>query len=224
VIFPIRFPRREEDGTYTPSSTVFGRLTYIATHVSEALDLLIQQFKEKPLIAGLVTALVTEVQELEDAAWEVLLATDLDNARNAQLTGLGTLVGEPRRGRSDIAYRPAIRVRILINRCNGKHPEILKILTLFLGATDGDGTIELVDAAPAAMALNVFRLPESPSDLRVITRSIKPGGVNLDGRYATHATRMYRFGWTSPITGVTGANNGDGWTDNSVGGQQAGRI
>jgi hypothetical protein len=35
---------------------------------------------------------------------------------------------------------------------------------------------------------------------------------------------MYRFGWTSPITGVTGANNGDGWTDNSVGGQQAGRI
>ncbi len=223
--FPLPFPRRAS-GPYVPSTSVFGRLTYIGTHVADAIDLLIQQFREKPLIAALVTAYVGEVQEIEDQAWKVLLATDLDRARGAQLDGLGKLVGEQRRGRSDTLYRAAIRVRILINRCNGKMPELLRILTLFLGATDGDGTVRLTQPAPAALKLLVMRVPASGSDLRVTTRSIKPGGVNLDGRYETSASRPYRFGWSGgAVPGVTGAANGDGWSDDdTVGGLMAARI
>jgi hypothetical protein len=221
VVFPWVFP---SPASYTPANETFGDLTWNGDHSAEAIDLLLHQFHGSSLVEGYVKSYVNRVQELENAIWEILLALDIDNAVNAQLEGIGAIVGEGRRGRLDGPYRAAIRVRILVNLCDGKHAQIVRILTAYLGATDGDGTIRLTEPAPAALSLQVFTVPVSPGDLRTMARSIKPAGVNLDGRYATHATRMYRFGWTSAITGVTGANNGDGWTDGSVGGQLAGRI
>jgi hypothetical protein len=223
-VFPFFFPGTDDPFPYEPTDSTIGALTYNAAHVAEAKAMLLEQFRGAPLIEGMVEAFVLRVQEFEDAAWGVLESMDLDKAADAQLDGLGLLVGEQRRSRDDDDYRAAIRVRILVNLCNGKHSEILNVLTTYLGVDDGDEIVRLDEPAPAALKLQVYSVPSLPSDLRVIAYEVKPAGVNLDGRYATHATRMYRFGWTSPITGVTGANNGDGWTDGSVGGYLAGRI
>lgn len=222
--FPFVFPFFFPGGAWSPIATSVGALTYNPNHVAEAKALLLEQFRGKPFIEGMVEAFVARAQELEDALWAVLEAMDLDNAANAQLDGLGLLVGEERRSRLDDDYRAAIRVRILINISSGKHSQILAILTAYLGVASGAGTVRLDEPAPAALKLQVLTVPSLPSDLRVIAYSIKPAGVNLDGRYETDAMRPYRFGWTSPIVGVTGANNGDGWTDGSVGGYLAARI
>ncbi len=227
--FPHAFPFAwaGDLAVYPPSGTpTFGDLVYVGDHADQAVDLLLEQFHDLPLIEGWVRALANRTQELEDQIWQVLLATDLASAVGAQLDGLGAIVGEPRRDRENDAYRAAIRVRIMINRADGKHSTMLRILTAYLGVASGAGTVELREPAAAALALNVYALPESVADLRVIARTIKPAGVNLDGRAETSSTRPYRFGWSGgAVDGVSGATNGDGWSgDDSVGGLHAVRI
>jgi hypothetical protein len=210
----------------TALTTPYAPLAYESDHEGTGVDLLLEQFQGKPYVEGLLTSYLAQVQDVEESVWGVLLAADVDLAQDAQLDGLGDIVGEPRRDRSDEDYRAAIRVRVLINRCSGRHSQILEILRLYLGATIGDGTIELREPAPAALALNVYRVPSLPADLRTIARTTKPAGVNLDGRYETSATRPARFGWSGgAVAGVTGPDNGFGWSlDDSVGGLFAARI
>jgi hypothetical protein len=227
--FPFSFPFAWPGDlpTYAPGDTpTFGDLVYVDDHSDEATALLLEQFHDLPLIDGMVRSYINRIQELEDQIWQILLATDLDVAVGAQLDGLGDIVGEPRRARSNDAYRAAIRVRIMINRCDGKHATMLRILTTYLGIASGAGTVELREPAAAALALNVYTVPESFADLSVIANTIKPAGVNLDARAETSLSRPYRFGWSGgAVAGVSGATNGDGWSgDASVGGLHAVRI
>lgn len=223
--FPFSFPFSFPGGAFEPFDTTVGAVTYNAAHVTEAKAMLLEQFRGAPLIEGMVEAYVLRVQEVEDMLWGVLEAMDLDKATSAQLDGAGLLVGEQRRSRSDDDYRAAIRVRILVNLCNGKHSEMLRILTLFLGVADGSETVRLDEPSPAALKLQVLALPSLPSDLRVIAYSIKPAGVNLDGRYETSLSRPYRFGWSGGAVAGQTIANADGWSgDDTVGGLMAARI
>lgn len=221
-LFPFILPGGDP---YDPEINPFGDLTYESDHAGAAVDLLLQQFKGLPLIEGMIESYANRVQELENALWDILIASDIDQAAAGQLDGLGSLVGEGRADRGDTEYRAAIRIRILINRCNGRHAEMLRILMLYLGATSGDGTLRLTQPGPAALSLSVLSVPADPASLRAIATTIKPAGVNLDGRYETSATRPYRFGWSGgAVAGQTSAN-ADGWSgDATVGGLLAARI
>ncbi len=229
--FPVSFPWVFPSGDYEPALSPFGDLEWDGTHAASAVDLLLEQFKGMPLVEGYVTAYANRCQELENAIWDVLTASDLDIATNAQLNGIGALVGEGRGNRTDAEYRAAIRVRILINRCNGRHSEMLRILMLYLGASSGDGSLRLKQTAPCALSLQVLTVPSVPDDLRTKVYAIKPAGVNLDGAYATDADQSYRFGWSGgAIAGVSGGVNGDAWSgdpdpsDPIAGGYLAARI
>lgn len=211
---PMTLPHSEA-ASYAPAVSVWGPLTFDADHRGEGLDLLIQQFRDKPRVRALLYGYLRQVQEVEDAAWAVLLSTSLDLAANAQLDGLGLLVGEPRRGRTDTEYRAAIRVRILINTSDSTHADMLAILTTYLGVASGAGTVRLAEPSPAALALDVFVLPASATDLRVLARTIKPAGVSLDARVATTASPLI-LGWSGgAIAGTTGTANGLGWSGNA---------
>lgn len=214
------------DPIYTPTVATFGPLSWVGTHASDGVDLLLEQFRGKPLIEGLLRAFLDQVQAIEDDLWKILLLLDLDQCTDAHLDGVGDLVGEVRRGRADADYREAIRIRIRVNLSNGKHSEILSILETYLGAAAGSGTIELREPAPMALALNVYTVPSTElSDLRVLVRQIKPGTVNLDARVETSATRPARFGWDDGAIAGQTASNGFGWDgDASVGGLFATEI
>jgi hypothetical protein len=210
---------------YSPTVSTFGSLTYNATHVTDGVALLLQQFQGLPYIEGLIESFMHQIQDVEAALWQILQATDLDLCENSQLDGVGDLVGEERRGRTDAIYRAAIRVRILINQSDGTHADLLKILTTYLGIVSGAGTVELNEPAPAALALYVYTLPADTRELRVVARTIKPSGVNLDGRVETSATRAARFGWDSGSVSGQTINNWFGWDgDASVGGLFATEI
>ena len=118
-------------------------------HVSKAIALLIEQFKNKPKIQNVVRAIVTEIQELEAASFEVLLLTSLDSAVGVQLDVIGRIVTERRGGRADEPYRLALRARVLINKSKGTHEEILSITRAVLTPSGG--------AAPSIVI--VFRYP-----------------------------------------------------------------
>jgi hypothetical protein len=77
----------------------------ILTHVADAQARLLQQFRSKPLIAGLAGAIVTPIQTIEDAMFSVDSGRQLGTAVGAQLDGIGALLGTPRSGLGDDQYR-----------------------------------------------------------------------------------------------------------------------
>jgi hypothetical protein len=103
-------------------------------HEGAGLDLLISQFRGKPVTEGFLSVFLRRVQDLEDVLWDVIDLRDLETAENAQLESLGAIVGERRLGRSDSDYRLAIRLRVRVNRSKGRSVDVIDVATL---AADG---------------------------------------------------------------------------------------
>jgi len=74
------------------------------------------------------------MQELEDAVWSVLTERWVPEAVGAQLDEMGEIVGEPRLGRTDAEYRPAIELRISLNQSGGEPERIIEFLRRIAGA------------------------------------------------------------------------------------------
>lgn len=76
----------------------------------------------------LVRPILSEIQELEDAAWDVLQARIIDAATFEALDAWGALVGEGREGRDDATYRAAIKVAFLRVTSAGTPADLLGIV------------------------------------------------------------------------------------------------
>ncbi len=105
----------------------------ITDHIIAAKKRLLEQYKGKARMEALIEALVTPVQPLEDAFFQLLEERYLETSVGFQLDRLGDIVGISRDGLNDDQYRLRIRARIFVNVSNGE-PETLilvyKLLTL----------------------------------------------------------------------------------------------
>lgn len=102
----------------------------VDTRAKDAAARLTSAFKNKRVLGAVVKALAAEWQELEGAIWDVINGRLLDNAGTDQLDKLGRLVGERRAGRANDDYRLAIRVRIRVNRSDGRAEDIIAVARL----------------------------------------------------------------------------------------------
>lgn len=109
-------------------------LTKTTNHVAEALDHLAEQFKGKSKIEAFLTAFASQIQDLEDAGFEMYLDRWIATSEGIQLDGLGAIVGEDREGRGDEEYRLAILAQIQINFSEATPEDILLALTNFYRA------------------------------------------------------------------------------------------
>lgn len=107
-----------------------------------------------------------EVQEVEDAAFDLLVDSLLDNAYGALLDQYGELVNEAREGLLDPEYRQILRARIRSNRSNGA-PEELIALARLMGGTD----VRLFEHWPATVSVEYVHAPPLATD---------PGGRRAD--------------------------------------------
>lgn len=69
------------------------------------------RFSDKPNLAALMRIVGKQVQELEDIAFKILAASDVDNAAGYMLDVHGRRVDEPRNNRLDVEYKAAIKAR-----------------------------------------------------------------------------------------------------------------
>ena len=114
----------------------------ITDHVEAATARLIAQFRSpKPVLHGMIRSYVEQLQELEDVLWDVINHRLLDpapgetvGAEGVQLDVLGKIVGQPRLGLSDVAYRSAIRLKVRVNRSRGSSEDLIEILRLAMPA------------------------------------------------------------------------------------------
>ncbi len=114
------------------------------SHVVEARAKLTDFFRGQHVVQGILDSWIQQVQLLENAVFDVIDKRMLDAATFAQLDSLGSLVGEPRLGRPDDIYREAIRLRILVNRSQGRAEDVIKVAGI---ATADNFTYEEVGTA-----------------------------------------------------------------------------
>src|SRR5690554_2398096 len=96
----------------------------IDTHTEDAVGRLTYQYSEAERLNALIELQAERMQVIEDAAYSVMTQRWVPQASGIQLDEMGAIVGEPRLGRTDAQYRPAILLKIEINRSGGQ-PEIL---------------------------------------------------------------------------------------------------
>lgn len=124
-------------------------IVYIATHEDDAVARLASQFRQKPLIEGLIRAFVAQHQGMEDANDELLTERLIDTAVGAQLDGFGSIVGELRQGRADDEYRLALKARMGRNNSEGTPEDVINVFNLLTGSTQ----TQLLEASPAVITL-----------------------------------------------------------------------
>lgn len=160
-------------------------------HAEEAVQNLATQFQGKPRIAATLTVFARQIQELEQALYDLLIYRQLEFAEGAQVDGFGSIVGEAREGRTDLDYKAAIRARINLNLGHGTTEEIVALIR----GIAGDVQVKIVDYYPAGFIADIVDpidpLIVDPVRIANFVQSGKPAGVWAITTY--HVAGAFRF-------------------------------
>lgn len=162
------------------------------THVIEGLANLVDQFKNKPRLAALVTSFLTQIQELEDALAQIETDTTTTTAVGQQLDNLGAIVGEARLGRSDLQYDTAIQVRRLLNVSEGTIEDVHGLIQAVAGVPIA---VEITERFPAGYHAAILDPLDddtvNTAQIGVIVASGRPAGVL--GSVTFFSTGAFRY-------------------------------
>ncbi len=198
---PVVDPTNEADGTGGSAGTlreVEGGLC------PEGQDLLLAQYQDSPRLKALLCALLDPAQEFDVAAVGMYeRALSLDDAEGVNLDLIGKIVREARDGRSDYVYRRALRVRVLINRSQGRLRDLIQIVRLFedmdLPGSDPLAYVRIRSVQPKRLEVRIVSVPVNEArEIHKRLRQAKVAGDALttmvlpspDGTIA----RAFRFG------------------------------
>lgn len=145
---------------------------YESAHVAKGLALLLQQWRSSPKLMGILATYLRQFQTLENVTWDVINSRMLDTAVGAQLDMLGDLVGEARRGRSDIDYRAAVKLRIRVNRSQGTAEDVIDV------ARQGGGVTPLYRQYPNFTWEIELLNPAAPYTVAQMLYQTKAAGSN----------------------------------------------
>jgi hypothetical protein len=103
-------------------------------HVLQAQRRLIEEYLPKPRVKALLCIYTDQIQQLEDALWQLQTLRFPNTAEGEQLDVLGVIVGQERQGLDDDDYAAVIMGRIQANRSGGTPPDLYAVA---LAALDG---------------------------------------------------------------------------------------
>lgn len=92
--------------------------------IEESQEYLLDQFKRKHVIESMIRALGSEVQEIENALYQVLEGRTLAQAEGVQLNLIGQETGVQRLGNLDSVYKVLIGIRSEVKTGAGTYGEI----------------------------------------------------------------------------------------------------
>lgn len=136
-----------------------------------------------------IVTYTNQIQDLEQAFFQLINERTVDAAVGAQLDGVGSIVGEQRFGRNDPDYRVAIKGRIRLNKSNGTIEDIIAVLRSQIAKTvriteDSfpahfeaffDETIDILGASVTSGNAEKFALVH----LQTLTVAVDGGGAQL---------------------------------------------
>ena len=189
---------------------------YIPDHIAIALSQLLQQYKGKERIEGVLSAIVRQVQDLEDGIFPLNAGRQLANAEGAQLDGVGQIVGLERNGMDDDTYRVFLIGTIAKNFSDGTLPVVLTILQLLLEA----GVLLVFETFPAEIQVEFAgstRDSSLYSDIATLTQQALGAGIKLGSMSVFDEDNPFRFEMLPGQPGPQGGGFGDS-SDPLVGG------
>jgi hypothetical protein len=166
-----------------------------------AVPRLTGQFENSPKLKALMAAIVGPLTTLEGNADALIAERWIDTAIGKQLDGCGHIVGESRQGRSDAAYRTAIKFRVFVNISKGTPTDLIRGLKFLTNPTD----CQYLEAYPAAALLFTngffvdYKIQEAMQDLAPASISAVPVAVSF-------RDKPFRFA-REPIPGELFVNN-----------------
>ncbi len=193
-----------------------------AKNLQAKLDALIpSQFLAADNLRALLSAVAAQVQGVDDALMQVLLARSIDVATGAQLDGIGDNLIEAREGQNDDEYRIRLRAKMLVIRSSGLTEEIYEIVRAMfgtnayidfrpLGAMRGKITIGPYTAVSTLAATQAARMVNKATPL----------GAWLAVIYTADINNVFRFNNTSTLG--TSSAHGFGNAAHTTGGKFAG--
>lgn len=101
-------------------------------HIEQALDLLLSQFSDSPIIQELLKSWLLPLQQVEDDLIAFTEGNGISVATGEMLNTIGSWFGEERGGRSDSEYRSAILNKAIMSMQDGtteKFIQAMKVLT-----------------------------------------------------------------------------------------------
>ena len=126
-------------------------ITKIITHDQDALNRLLYQYRDSTKLQGLITALCgIQIQEIENAGYDLLTRLDIDSSEGTQLDKIGEIVGRQRYGMADDLYRIWLKANIAKNTSEGDIERVLSIWRLFNMNAEN---IQIVEHFPAEVAI-----------------------------------------------------------------------
>ena len=126
----------------------------ILDHVQQAKDRLLEQYKGKAGVEGLISAWAGGIQALEDL-FNDLADEDVDSATGQQLDLFGEVVGLDRvAGQTDEDYRFEIKIKVVQNFIKGTPEEIIAAVGHYLGVD----LFDYVEVYPAQV--DIFSIDE----------------------------------------------------------------
>ncbi len=171
---------------------------------AEAIDNLVGQFKDTPQLEGLVASFVDQIQDTEDAQFQILVTLDLDTQVGAQLDGIGDILVTPRAGLGDDDYRTRLRVQIRIILSDGTVEDILSVLSIV-----ETSTIEIRRVGSAEMSIQIFEITADPVQLALFISESRAAGVFADLVFSV-LPESALFIWTSAPSVATTTQ---GWSN-----------
>lgn len=191
-------------------------VTPITTHVVDALNRLLEQYKDKERIRAIVSSKTEQDQVLENTLHDLNNFRSIDTAVGVQLDGLGDILGIDRGGLNDEDYRARLKIKIVQNLSNGEPDRLITVYAFLTGATQ----IQYAEHYPAGVAL-MANAPVPPGQETLIYREIQkiaPAGVRVDyiGEYDPDDAFAFE-GTTGPLD-TPGADGFGDLTDLGVGG------
>lgn len=152
--------------------------TYISDHITRAKNRLIEQYKGKPKVEGVVEALVKPFQDIEDVLQQLKTERWIDTAIGVQLDKIGEIVGAEREiEQNDDDYRLLIKAKIIMNLNQGTPEEVIAAAKFFIGAA----FIWYLEVYPAAV--DIFSSTVIPEEnrpkIRAQLKKFLPACVSL---------------------------------------------
>lgn len=188
--------------------------TQITTHEADALKRLLEQYKDKDNLAGVLTAFNEQIQDLEDAIFGLFGKLDITNVGGSQLDRLGNIVGQDRLGLSDADYRLFIYAKIATNNSQGTAEEVMSIFKLITQST----SVQYFDLYPAAIQImGDGSIPAGLEDfLKQTIDTACVAGVSVDLTGFFDDSDPFFFGETDEI-GAGGFDDGSGTIGGKLG-------
>jgi hypothetical protein len=152
------------------------RSTPITTHIEDAKNRLIYQYKGKAKLEGLIESLFgQQSQDFEDAAQQLFTRLSIDDSEGVQLDGIGAIIGQDRNALTDALYRLFIRGKIGQNTSEGEIEKVLDVWRLISNADN----IRLVEVFPAEIWLyyDVPLDPELVDDAFELIQNVVGAGI-----------------------------------------------